>query len=134
MISINDTCKIKNIALSSKTVKPDYKSSLPSLIKNVRMQSDFHVTAILKTLVDRQEETNGKIDNVILMLNRIYRKLVPEEEKVRRPKNLPTLPLSDKDVFSEMQTFLISEDNFYPIVDYIVKLMKADGQTDYYQN
>ncbi|XP_071582072.1 uncharacterized protein [Temnothorax nylanderi] len=33
---------------------------------------------------------------------------------------------------NEIQTFLMSDDNFYPVVDYFVKLMKIDSQTDEY--
>ncbi|CAL1678829.1 unnamed protein product [Lasius platythorax] len=114
------------------TLQSGHKSSLASLLKNIGMHSDSHVAAVLRTLADRQEELNGKIDNVNLMLNRIYRKLAPEEEKVIRPKNLPTLPLNNEDSFLEIQTFLMSDDNFYPVVDYFVKLMKIDSQTDEY--
>lgn len=63
-----------------------------------------------------QEELNGKIDNVNLMLNRIYCKLAPEEKKVIKPKNFPTLPLNNEDTLLEIQTFLMSDDNFYPVV------------------
>lgn len=57
------------------------------------------------------------------MLNRIYRKLAPEEEKVIRPKNLPTLPLNNEDSFLEIQTFLMSDDNFYPVVSVLASLI-----------
>lgn len=78
---------------------------------------DPHVAAVLKILVDRQEELNGKVDHVILMLHRVYRKLAPEEEKVFKPKILPPLPLNnEEDSFLEFQKFLISDDNFYPAV------------------
>lgn len=87
---------------------------------------DPHVAAVLRTLADRQEELNGKIDNVNLMLNRIYRKLAPEEEKVIRPKNLPALPLSNEDSFLEIQTFLMSDDNFYPVVSTYITRDKYD--------
>ncbi|XP_018374683.1 PREDICTED: uncharacterized protein LOC108768660 [Trachymyrmex cornetzi] len=130
--SLNDT--VKDTASSSKTVilQSNHKSSLPSLMKNVRTHSDPHVTAVLKTVVDRQEKMNGKIDHVILMLNRIYRKVAPEEEKIIKPRNLPTLPLNNEDSFLEIQKFLLSDDNFYPVVDYFVKLMKVNEQTDEY--
>ncbi|XP_071582069.1 uncharacterized protein [Temnothorax nylanderi] len=131
-VSLNDT--VKDTALSPKimTLDQSHHKSLSSLMKNVGMHSDHHVAAVLRTLADRQEELNGKTDNVIVMLNRIYRKLAPEEEKVIKPKNLPTLPLNNEDSFLEIQTFLMSDDNFYPVVDYFVKLMKIDSQTDEY--
>lgn len=76
---------------------------------------DPHVAAVLQILVDRQEELNGKIKHVILMLHRIHRTLAPEE-KIIKPKGLPSLPLNDENAFSEFQKFLISDDNFYPVV------------------
>lgn len=66
--------------------------------------------------MDRQEELNGKIEHVILMLHRIHRKLAPKKGKIIKPKGLPALPLNDEDAFSEFQKFLISDDNFYPVV------------------
>lgn len=58
--------------------------------------------------MDRQEELNGKVEYGNLMLHRIYRNLAPEEEKVMKPKGLPTLPLNDENAFEEFQKFLIS--------------------------
>lgn len=77
---------------------------------------DPHVAAVLQILVDRQEELNGKIEHVILMLHRIHRKLAPEEEKTIKPKGLPPLPLNNEDAFFKLQNFLTSDDNFYPVV------------------
>ncbi|XP_011858257.1 PREDICTED: uncharacterized protein LOC105555825 [Vollenhovia emeryi] len=118
-VSFNNT--LTDAILSPKTdvTLQSHKSSLPTLIKNV----DPYVAAVLKTLAERQEEQNGKIDNVILMLNRIYRKLAPEEENVVQPKNLPTLPLNNEDAFLEIQTFLMSDDNFYPVVSILASLI-----------
>ncbi|CAL1680968.1 unnamed protein product [Lasius platythorax] len=101
-------------------------------MKNVHVQLDPHVAVVLQILVDRQEELNGKIEHVILMLHRIHRKLAPEEEKIIKPKGLPAPPLNDEDAFLEVQKFLISDDNFYPAVDYFCTLMKVDEQTDEY--
>lgn len=50
------------------------------------------------------------------MLHRIHRKLASEEKKIIKPKGLPALPLNDEDAFFEFQKFLISDDNFYPVV------------------
>ncbi|GAB1861404.1 DUF4806 domain-containing protein [Camponotus japonicus] len=65
------------------------------------------------------------------MLHRIHRTLAPEE-KIIKPKRLPSLPLNDENAFSEFQKFLISDDNFYSVVDYFCTLMKVDEQTDKY--
>ncbi|RLU16421.1 hypothetical protein DMN91_010489 [Ooceraea biroi] len=100
-------------------------------MKNVHMQLDSRVAAILQILVDRQEELNGKVEHVILILHKIHRKLAPEEETIIKPKELPTLPLTDEDSFSDFQKFLIHDTNFYP-VDYFAKLMKVDEHTDEY--
>ncbi|EZA51150.1 hypothetical protein X777_10275 [Ooceraea biroi] len=89
------------------------------------------VAAILQILVDRQEELNGKVEHVILILHKIHRKLAPEEETIIKPKELPTLPLTDEDSFSDFQKFLTHDTNFYP-VDYFAKLMKVDEHTDEY--
>ncbi|XP_026829440.1 uncharacterized protein LOC105281535 [Ooceraea biroi] len=101
-------------------------------MKNVHMQLDSRVAAILQILVERQEELNGKVEHVILMLHKIHRKLAPEEEKIIKPKELLTLPLTDEDAFSDFQTFLTHDTNFYPVVDYFAKLMKVDEHTDEY--
>ncbi|EZA48010.1 hypothetical protein X777_14479, partial [Ooceraea biroi] len=98
---------------SHKTVVYFEKTSLPSLMKNVHMQLDSRVAAILQILVDRQEELNGKVEHVILILHKIHRKLAPEEETIIKPKELPTLPLTDEDSFSDFQKFLIHDTNFY---------------------
>lgn len=74
------TTKDTSISFKSVTSQPSHKSSLPLLMKNVHIQLDPHIAAVLQILVDKQQELNGKIEHVILMLHKIHRKLVSEEK------------------------------------------------------
>lgn len=62
------------------------------------------------------EKVSGKLDNISMSLERVCRKLIPEDPTPIKPKDLPFLPLKDEDAFYAFSKFLENDENFLSTV------------------
>lgn len=70
-----------------------------------------------KTYIQNQE-ISSKLDIVIMNLSRLNRFLLPNEKRIVRPTDLPSLPLKTNEELEQFEIFLSKGDNITATVSY----------------
>ncbi|XP_034245807.1 uncharacterized protein LOC117647931 [Thrips palmi] len=71
-------------------------------------------------------ETSQKIDLILMNLSRLQRALVPNENRLTMPANMPKLPLEDRTQLNHFETFLGENDlNLAAVCDYMSNYIKT---------
>lgn len=66
----------------------------------------------IKVIIEILTELSSKMDESNMTLDRIVRKLLPEEDILTWPKDMPPLPLKTLNALDRMEDFLESSANF----------------------
>lgn len=76
--------------------------------------SEIH--KLLTVLIELVENLSSKVDVQTLNMQRVITNLMPEEEVIVTPANLPPLPLKDEKAFDAFEEFLTDEVSFTRMV------------------
>ncbi|XP_071639983.1 uncharacterized protein [Temnothorax longispinosus] len=79
---------------------------------------------VLDNIVKIQEEERIKLDNLELKLDRIIKKLFPEEIKLKRPHGIPAFSLRTEEEWEKLEEILADDDAFTYVVDVFAAKMK----------
>lgn len=65
----------------------------------------------MEKLFARYEEINDKVNTLIMNVGRLSRFLLPNENKLQKPANLPTVPVKTQHELTILETFLENDCN-----------------------
>lgn len=65
------------------------------------------------------EEVSGKLDILIMNMNKLIRVLIPSEKRISRPEKMPSLPLKEKQHLKQFDLFLEKDHNLAAAVNII---------------
>ncbi|XP_036146886.1 uncharacterized protein LOC118644169 isoform X2 [Monomorium pharaonis] len=81
-------------------------------------ESVYSGSSVEMVKMELLHELNSKLDFIMIQNQRLMKKLYPEEIALKRPNNVPSLPLQSEDDFENFEKFLQSEINFISTVDF----------------
>lgn len=88
-----------------------FPGNLSQILSEIR---DFPKKTYIQT-----QEISSKLDIVIMNLSRFNRFLLPNEKRIVRPTDLPSLPITTNEELNKFETFLSENDNITGTVSYI---------------
>ncbi|XP_039307744.1 uncharacterized protein LOC113006067 [Solenopsis invicta] len=92
-------------------------------IDNNNITSDIIDNCIINN-VQVQEEIRVKLDHMEVKLDRILRKLYPEEVKLKRPRGIPAFPLRTEQEWNTLENILADDNTFTYVVDVFAAKIK----------
>lgn len=78
------------------------------------------ITSEIHNVVTVQEEIRVKLDHLEVKLDRILRKLFPEEVKLERPHGIPAFPLRTKEEWENLEKSLVNDNVFTYVVNNLI--------------
>ncbi|XP_011687411.1 PREDICTED: uncharacterized protein LOC105449726 [Wasmannia auropunctata] len=82
------------------------------------------VSQMFENIFKVQEEMCSKLEHMEVKLDRIIKKLFPEEIKLQRPHGIPTFPLRTEEDWEKQEEILADDDALTYVVDVFVTKMK----------
>ncbi|XP_071652563.1 uncharacterized protein [Temnothorax longispinosus] len=105
--------------------KSQNSSSTTSERKNKMQDLKFHLSDVDRKLL---EEISHKIDTVITNQGKLNRCLLPQEKKIVKPHNMPSLPFRNESDVQAMEKWLCDSENKIALCDYLTSFGSASDE------